>query len=404
MGIAGLMPFLRKKFPQAIRTHRITEFKNSVFMVDLAILLNKVVYFDSMSRMNGSGNTLLMQLANALNWFKDRDIEPVFVLDGEKPKQKSHIHAKRKRDRETREKNIDDLALEIDGMDKYIDYIQSTTLGESVKVKKTKYDNLVSAPVHNTNTSDPNTYTDTVVLTEISQEMMTRRMRAVKKEMESRLQKRTLSNYTITTAQFNETVAYLRKHKYVCVTAPREAEELCAVLSRVDPARYGKKIYGYSADSDCWPYGAHANVVQMHNNKEMYECWDLRALLRVMDLTLHQFLCMCLLCGCDYCPKIKNIGAAKAYGIVKKHDSMGLFKTWIAETHPGDVFGSHFEAAYDIFMRYQNVTDLSEHMDFQEVDTALKARFCVDREEENSGNSNVQANKNVDVNHEKENV
>jgi flap endonuclease-1 len=41
-----------------------------------------------------------------------------------------------------------------------------------------------------------------------------------------------------------------------------------------------------------------------------------------LGLTREQFIDMCILCGCDYCPSIKGIGAKTALTLIQKHGSI----------------------------------------------------------------------------------
>ena len=50
---------------------------------------------------------------------------------------------------------------------------------------------------------------------------------------------------------------------------------------------------------------------------------SLPQVLRGLDLTMDQFIDMCMLCGCDYLEPIKGIGAKTALKLVKEHDSLG---------------------------------------------------------------------------------
>lgn len=41
-----------------------------------------------------------------------------------------------------------------------------------------------------------------------------------------------------------------------------------------------------------------------------------------LELTMDEFIDMCMLCGCDYLEPIKGIGAKTAYKLVKEYDNM----------------------------------------------------------------------------------
>merc|ERR1712228_80453 len=46
--------------------------------------------------------------------------------------------------------------------------------------------------------------------------------------------------------------------------------------------------------------------------------FDLSKVLSGLDVTMAQFIDICILCGCDYCPSIRGIGPKRAYEFIKK--------------------------------------------------------------------------------------
>jgi len=48
----------------------------------------------------------------------------------------------------------------------------------------------------------------------------------------------------------------------------------------------------------------------------------LSAVLEGMELTMNEFIDLCILLGCDYCDTIRGIGPVKAYDLIKKHKSI----------------------------------------------------------------------------------
>jgi len=46
--------------------------------------------------------------------------------------------------------------------------------------------------------------------------------------------------------------------------------------------------------------------------------FDLKLVLQGMDVTMDQFIDICILCGCDYCGSIRGIGPKRAYDFIKK--------------------------------------------------------------------------------------
>lgn len=44
--------------------------------------------------------------------------------------------------------------------------------------------------------------------------------------------------------------------------------------------------------------------------------------IKELEITPEQFIDVCILCGCDYCPKIGGIGPTRALALIKKHGSI----------------------------------------------------------------------------------
>ena len=47
--------------------------------------------------------------------------------------------------------------------------------------------------------------------------------------------------------------------------------------------------------------------------------YNLNTILKDLDITPSQFIDLCILCGCDYTPKIRGIGSVGALKLIKKY-------------------------------------------------------------------------------------
>lgn len=45
-------------------------------------------------------------------------------------------------------------------------------------------------------------------------------------------------------------------------------------------------------------------------------------MLKSLNLTMDEFIDMCILCGCDYVPRISGIGPVKAYKMIQEHKNL----------------------------------------------------------------------------------
>ena len=54
--------------------------------------------------------------------------------------------------------------------------------------------------------------------------------------------------------------------------------------------------------------------------------FDLKKVLNGMGVNMDQFIDICILCGCDYCPSIRGIGPKKAIDFIKKWKNIEILK------------------------------------------------------------------------------
>ena len=127
------------------------------------------------------------------------------------------------------------------------------------------------------------------------------------------------------------TVRVSKEHSQECQTllrlmgmpvieAPSEAEAQCAAL-----AKSGKVWAVGSEDMDTLTFGAPIllrNLTASESQKKEILEINLAAVLDGMGLNQSQFIDLCILCGCDYCPSIRGIGPKTAYNLIKEHGKL----------------------------------------------------------------------------------
>ena len=108
---------------------------------------------------------------------------------------------------------------------------------------------------------------------------------------------------------------FLRAFGFDTFTSPGEAETMCAFLQRE-----GIVDYTYTDDSDAFALGC--NVVLRNFNNGKFDKINMDIVLNQLRLTKKQFIDMCILCGCDYCPPIPHINYNNAYNLISKHKTI----------------------------------------------------------------------------------
>ncbi|KAG0575487.1 hypothetical protein KC19_5G007200 [Ceratodon purpureus] len=104
------------------------------------------------------------------------------------------------------------------------------------------------------------------------------------------------------------------------VEAPSEAEAECASLCKAD------KVYAVaSEDMDSLTFGSTRflrHLMEPTSRKIPVMEFDIAKVLEGLDLTMDQFVDLCILCGCDYCDTIRGIGAQTALKLIRQHGSL----------------------------------------------------------------------------------
>lgn len=104
------------------------------------------------------------------------------------------------------------------------------------------------------------------------------------------------------------------------IDAPSEAEAQCAAMAKAGV------VYGAATeDMDCLTFGCPTLVRHLmapsSQNAPIQE-FSLPTLLQELDISMEQFIDMCILCGCDYASNIKGIGAVRALSLIKQHGTL----------------------------------------------------------------------------------
>ncbi|GBG31764.1 Flap endonuclease 1 [Hondaea fermentalgiana] len=150
---------------------------------------------------------------------------------------------------------------------------------------------------------------------------------------------------TRVTREHNEDVQkLLRLMGLPIVLAPGEAEAQCAEL-----CAKGKVFAAATEDMDALTFGAPILLRRLtlpdSQNQPVVEI-HLDKVLAQLELTMDQFIDLCILCGCDYCSSIKGIGPKKALKYIRENKTLEKVL---------EVVGK--EAKYDI------PTSLTENLD-----------------------------------------
>ncbi|OMO71487.1 XPG/Rad2 endonuclease [Corchorus olitorius] len=142
-------------------------------------------------------------------------------------------------------------------------------------------------------------------------------MEAGNKEDIEKFSKRTVK----VTKQHNEDCKRLLRLMGVpVIEAPSEAEAQCAALCKSD------KVYAVaSEDMDSLTFGAPRflrHLMDPSSRKVPVMEFEVAKVLEELNLTMDQFIDLCILSGCDYCESIRGIGGQTALKLIRQHGSI----------------------------------------------------------------------------------
>lgn len=170
--------------------------------------------------------------------------------------------------------------------------------------------------------------------------------------------------------KFNRrTVKVTKKHNDDCkkllklmgvpfIQAPCEAEAQCAALVR-DGFAYAVG----SEDMDTLTFASPIllrHLTSSEAKKLPIQEYHLNEVLKGLEMTMNQFIDLCILLGCDYCDSIKGVGPAKAISLIKQYGSIeSVIKNIDQEKYkiPSDW---SFEEARELFLNHEVLKESEE--------------------------------------------
>ncbi|KAI5476333.1 hypothetical protein MNV49_007846 [Pseudohyphozyma bogoriensis] len=104
---------------------------------------------------------------------------------------------------------------------------------------------------------------------------------------------------------------------------------------------------------------------------------DLEDVLKGLELTMDQFIDMCMLCGCDYLEPIKGVGAKTAYKLVQEYDSMEDILDHLrkGKNAPPEVWP--YEEARELFKKPEVIPGKDVTLEWKEPDVEGLVEFLV---------------------------
>lgn len=140
------------------------------------------------------------------------------------------------------------------------------------------------------------------------------------------------------------------------IHAPGEAEAYASELCRM-----GYVDGVVTEDMDTLSYGCpqllRSCIDKSIKRPEVVTTFDFQQILKDFKMNHDQFIDMCILCGCDYCPTIPKIGPVRAMKLIQKYGSIDVFLE-TEKTEDIDEFKSKYQVSRELFKIFSGKIDL----------------------------------------------
>ena len=284
MGIKNLRVILAQKCQLAITQRKLDNYSGMILGIDLSIFLYKYLYNND-DHIEGLTRLTLRLLKN--------NITPIYVFDGKPPKEKDGTLLERKEKRA-------------------ILNIKKNLIDNSMKSEKADFEKFKSEIMDYINTESPNFV--------INDDDIKNLFEKSNEELEQEFEKISKKIIYVTSAHITSAKQLFDLFGVGYIHAPCEAESLLAVLCKQN------LIDGcVSEDTDILANCGFLFLRNLNPDKNIVDEYCLEGILQSLEFTHDQFIDMCILCGCDYLPKIIGMGPISAYKLISKFKTIEVF-------------------------------------------------------------------------------
>ena len=105
--------------------------------------------------------------------------------------------------------------------------------------------------------------------------------------------------------------------------------------------------YVLSEDSDLFAFGARKVLKNFSIQEESFNLYDKDKMLEALEFNQNEFIDMCILCGCDYTPKIKNLNCSKSFELIKELKEIENIKDYNINIHSINLARNVFKKEID---------------------------------------------------------
>ena len=155
-----------------------------------------------------------------------------------------------------------------------------------------------------------------------------------------------------------------------------EGEAIASELCRI---KYVDYVFTEDMDVLAYnsPYLVRSCIDKAHKRKDMYSIFDKEKILIDLEINNDEFIELCVLCGCDYCPNIPRIGIVKSLQIIKKYKSISNYLKNNNITKLPDDYIHKYNLSVQIFNSYKGIFDNGVNINRSTLDVNKLTNFLI---------------------------
>ena len=323
MGIKNLNTLIKKYGTKVCNVVKLESLRGKRVGVDISIFLYKYMY--------GYRGDILLGFTRMIQTFQMHGITPIFIYDGEPPREKTATLQGRIEKREDMKESVGVFtyawSVKQEMISNPIDkraLLLTAEMGRDVDVD---VDVSVSASISTSISAPPSDFSHFKKKMEAYSESISAQLPSEKKmrelyektsdELYEKASKIERSIILVTAEHIRQTKELFDAHGIQYVHEACEAEALMAVL-----CHRGLLDACISEDSDVLVNGGTILLRGFSTERDSVDQYDLSRLLQCLKLTHDEFIDMCILCGCDYTEKIYNMGPMTALKMIQQHKTL----------------------------------------------------------------------------------
>jgi 5'-3' exonuclease len=307
MGITNIKNILNQS-KNGITNSNISNYSNKKIAIDFNNYIYKFLYRNKINYKNQYN--YLIYLLEFIFFLRKYNIIPIFVIDGNVPKEKNNTINKRIENKNIIENKINSLSNDVCNL--IINKNNNLNLDDNNNYLINNNNQIINfTTLLNIDTNNINTNNQSINID--NNDIL----------LDNNIINKLSEIYTLN----NRCIYFTKEHKKLClalfrylgipyILSPWEADDMCGYLYK-----NGYIDACISEDTDFLAHGIEILLRNINTYTGDLKEYKLSHICKDLDINFEQFLDICILCGTDYY-KIKGIGPKNAYKLIYKYKSI----------------------------------------------------------------------------------